>query len=73
MKRHRVRIPIPALLYLPEGRHIPVTLPVGAILIPSSRPSATLFGMVGVYWEGRHYSIYPKDLVRDTDIVDHAR
>jgi hypothetical protein len=25
--------------------------------------------MVGVYWEGRHYSVYPKDLVRNAERI----
>jgi hypothetical protein len=72
MTQYRLRIPMPAILDKPGGRHIPVTLPAGAMLVQSSQPSTTLFGMVGVYWEGRHYSVYPKDLVRATERVEGA-
>ena len=70
MTRHRIRVPMPAILNMPRDRHIPVTIPVGAIVVQSSRPSATLFGMVGIYWEGRHYSVYLTDLVRAAERVE---
>jgi len=38
-------------------------LPVGAVLDDSSRHSVTLEGKVGVYSEGRHYSVSLKDLL----------
>jgi hypothetical protein len=70
MTRHRLKVSMPAILNMPGDRHIPVTLPAGAIVVESSRLSATLFGMVGIYWEGRHYSVYPTDLLRATERVE---
>ncbi len=51
---------------------VSVTLPVGALLNESSQPSTTLLGMAGVYWEGRHYSVYPKDLLKKAERVSTA-
>jgi hypothetical protein len=64
---YRVMAPIQALLDKREAEGVSVTLPVGAVLYESSHHSSTLFGMVGVVWEGRHYSIYPKDLFAKTE------
>ncbi len=69
MTQYRLRLPMRAILEKPGGRQVQVTLPAGAMLEGSSRPSTTLFGMVGVCWEGRHYSVYPKDLVRKAERV----
>jgi len=69
MARYRLRLPMRAILDKPGGEQVEVKLPAGAILEDSSRTSSTLFGMVGVYWEGRHYSVYPKELVRNAERV----
>ena len=69
MVRYRLRLPIRAILDKPGGQQVEVTLPAGVILEDSSRSSSALFGMVGVYWEGRHYSVYPKELVRNGERV----
>jgi len=69
MMRYRLQHPMRAILDKPGGQQVEVTLPAGAILEDSSRPSLTLFGMIGVYWEGRHYSVYPKDLLRSAERV----
>ncbi len=70
MTRYRLKIRIRAILDKPGGQHVPVTLPAGALLIQSTQPSTTLLGMTGVYWEGRHYSVYPRDLLRAAARVD---
>jgi len=57
MTRYRVSGPIPAIYHTPEGAELRVTLPVGAVLVESVVQSKTLFGMVGVYWEKRPYSV----------------
>jgi hypothetical protein len=52
-----------------------VTIPVGALLVRPSQPqekSTTLFGMVGVFWEDRHYSVYPNDLALKAELVEIA-
>jgi len=69
MARYRLRYPMRAMLDKPEGEQVEIALPAGAMLEDSNRSSTTLFGMVGVYWEGRHYSVYPKDLVRNAERI----
>ena len=72
--RYRLSAPIRAILDKPDG-YAPVTIPVGALLVRPSQPqekSTTLFGMVGVYWEDRHYSVYPNDLALKAERVETA-
>lgn len=69
MARYRLKASMPAILNRPRGQQLSVIIPAGAILDDSSQPSSTLFGMVGVYWEGRPYSVYPKDLVQRAERV----
>jgi hypothetical protein len=54
------------------GERVSVILPAGAVLKSSSQRSTTLLGMVGVYWKGRHYSVYPKDLFQKAERVSTA-
>jgi len=42
------------------------------VLRDSSQASTTLLGMIGVWWEGRHYSVYLKDLLRKAERVFSA-
>jgi hypothetical protein len=72
--RYCLKAPIRAILDKPDG-YVSVTIPVGACLVRPSQPqekSTTLFGMVGVYWEDRHYSIYPNDLALKAELVETA-
>ena len=69
MARYRLKASMPAILNKPRGQQVSVMLPVGAILQDSSQPSGILLGMVGVYWEGRHYSVYPRDLIHRAERV----
>jgi hypothetical protein len=72
--RYRLTRPIRAIFDKLEG-HVPVDLPAGTVLIrysPASENSTTLFGMVGVYWEGRHYSVYLNDLLFKAENVENA-
>ncbi len=48
---------------MPGGRKESVMIPAGVVLDDSSRHSATLEGKVGVYWDGRHYSVSLRDLL----------
>jgi len=66
---YRLKEPIAAILNKPGGEHIAVTIPEGALLDPSTKPSTTLFGMIGIWWEGRHYSVYPRDLVHRAERI----
>jgi hypothetical protein len=70
--RYRLKVPISAILDKPGGEQISVTLPAGTMLRPTSQPSTTLLGMVGVYWEERHYSILLRDLLHKTERVEGA-
>ena len=56
----------------PEGVKRRVTLPVGAVLVESVQRSGTLKGMIGVYWEGRHYSVFLRDLLQKTERIATA-
>ena len=49
-----------------------VTLPAGAVLTETSQPSGTVIGMIGIYWEGRHYSIHLRDLLMNGELVSTA-
>lgn len=72
--RYRLTRPIRAVFDKLEG-HISVELPAGTVLTrfsPASENSTTLFGMIGVYWEGRHYSVYLNDLLFKTEQVESA-
>jgi hypothetical protein len=74
MSRYRLMAPIPAIYHAPEGAEIAdlrVTLPAGAVLVESVLQS-TLFGMVDVYRERRHYSVHGRDLFRNAQLVSAA-
>ncbi len=75
MSRYRLTAPMRAIYQAPEGAEIAdlrVTLPAGAVLIESVQRNGTLRGMVGVYWEGRHYSVFLRDLLQKTQCISAA-
>ena len=75
MARYRLTAPIGAIYQAPAGAEIAdlrVTLPAGGVLIESIQRNGTLKGMVGVYWEGRHYSVFLRDLLRKTERISAA-
>ena len=75
MTRYRLTASISAIRHPPAGAEIAdrrVKLPAGATLYESVEPSGTLTGMIGVYWEGRHYSIFLRDLLQKTERVANA-
>lgn len=75
MTRYRLTAPIPAIRHPPAGAEIAdrrVKLPAGAMLYESVEPSGTLTGMIGVYWEGRHYSVFLRDVLRRTERISAA-
>jgi len=75
MEKYQVKASIRAILDKPGGEQASVMIPAGAILIRFSQPpekSTTLFGMVGVYWQERHYSVYPNDLLIRAERVSTA-
>jgi hypothetical protein len=61
-----------AILNKMGGAEITVTLPAGAMLRESSQRSRTVPGMVGVYWENRHYSVFLRDLLEKAELVANA-
>ncbi len=72
LSRYRLKAPIVAILDKPGGQHISLTIPAGAILLDSPHTSTTLRGMVGVYWEGLHYSVFFKDMLKNAEMVEGA-
>ena len=74
MSRYRLTTPMRAIYQAPEGAEIAdlrVMLPAGAALIESVVLS-TIFGMVDVYWERRHYSVHRRDLFQKAKLVSAA-
>jgi hypothetical protein len=72
MARYSLKVPIPAIHDGRDGSEVRVTLPAGAMLMESPQHPTTLMGMVGVYWEGRHYSVHPRDLFKKAERVSTA-
>ena len=72
MAQYQVTAPMLAIWDEAVGQRVFVTIPVGAILRDSSEPSTTLLGLVGIYWEGRHYSISFRDLITKAQGVQSA-
>jgi hypothetical protein len=72
MGKYSIKDPISAILHKPGGEQVSVTLPAGAVLQESTQRSTTLLGMVGVYWEGRHYSVALSELLKKTELVSTA-
>jgi hypothetical protein len=69
MAKLRLKTPIPAILHVPGGEKQSVELPAGAVVEEASRHSGTIEGKVGVYWQGRHYSVSLKDLFTKAETV----
>ena len=69
MARYELKAEISATLHSPGGKKESVTLPVGAVLDEATRHSSTIEGKVGVYWEGRHYSISLRDLLTKANVL----
>jgi hypothetical protein len=67
--QYQVTAPILAILDEAVGKRTTVTIPVGAVLQDSTQPTTTLLGLVGVYWEGRHYSVSFRDLINKAQCV----
>ena len=72
LSRYRLHTPLSAILDKPGGQQISVTIPIGAMLLDSPHTSTTLAGMVGVFWEGQHYSVFFNDLLKNAEIVQGA-
>ena len=72
MSHYRLKAPISATLDNSGGLQPSVRIPAGAVLSDFSKPSTTLLGMIGVYWEGRHYSVFFKDMLKNAEFVKSA-
>ena len=70
--RHSLKASILATDRTPEGVKRRVMVPAGAVLVESVQHSGTLRGMIGVYWEGRHYSVFLRDLLKKAERVSTA-
>src|SRR5690242_8849309 len=70
--QYQVTAPLLAVFDQEVGRRVTVTIPVGAVLHDSAQPTTTLLGLVGVYWEGRHYSVSFRDLIKKAQCVRGA-
>lgn len=67
MAKYEVKDRLPAVWHKPGGQKESVMLPAGALIEEASRHSGTLEGKVGVYWDGKHYSVSLKDLLTKAD------
>ena len=72
LSRYRLKAPLSATLDKPGGQNVSVTIPTGAMLLDSLHTSTTLPEMVGVYWEGLHYSVFLDELLKTAEIVQSA-
>ena len=68
MAKYKLKAEIPATFHKPGGGQEPVSLPLGAVLEEASRHSSTIAGKIGVYWEGRHYSVSMRDLLTKAEV-----
>jgi len=72
MPQYQVKAPMLAIFDEVVGKRATVTIPVGAVLHDSKQPTTTLLGLVGVFWEGRHYSVSFRDLLKKAECVQSA-
>jgi hypothetical protein len=70
--RYRLKAPISAILNKPDRQQVSVKIPAGVVLHETSVHSTTLFGLIGVLWEGRHYSVALNDLLKNADRIKTA-
>jgi hypothetical protein len=70
--QYQVKDPMSAISDQSKGKRVTVTIPVGAVLHDSSTPTTTILGLVGVYWEGRHYSVSFRDLIKKAQCIRSA-
>jgi PAS domain S-box-containing protein len=69
---YRLTAPLRAVWDKAGGERVSVMLPAGAVLKSSSQHTTTLLGMIGVHWNGQHYSVYPKELLQKAERVSTA-
>jgi hypothetical protein len=69
MAKYKLKAEIPATLHRPGGAHESVVLPMGAVIEEASRHSSTIAGKIGVYCDGRHYSISMRDLLTKAEVI----
>ena len=70
--RYCLKAPVSAILDKADGSIVSVKIPAGAVLHEASTHSTTLFGLVGVLWEGRHYSVTLRELLKNALRVESA-
>ena len=72
MIRYSLKASILAMYLTPAGVKRRAMLPAAAVLVESVQRSGTLKGMIGVFWEGRHYSVSLRDLLQKAERVSTA-
>lgn len=72
MSQYRIKAPLAALLNQRGGIKRSVMIPAGAVLHESSKHTTTLAGMVGLYWEKRHYSVCVNELLKNSERVQNC-
>ena len=69
--KYRLKAPTAAVYHTPEGGELRVMLPARAIVTESSQHS-TSKEMVAILWEGRHYEVRRKDLLKTAERISTA-
>ncbi len=72
MSLYRLKAPISATLDNSGGLKLSTKIPAGAVLYDSPKHSTTLIGTIGVYWEGRHYSVSLQDMLKYAEFSQSA-
>jgi len=70
--KYRLKAPTPAVYHTPEGGELRVMLPARAIVTESSQHSTSSKEMVAILWEGRHYEVRRKDLLKTAERISTA-
>ena len=72
MSLYRLKAPILATLDNSGGLKLLIKIPAGAVLHDSPKHCTTFFGKVGISWEGRHYSVFLQDMLKNAEFVQSA-
>jgi hypothetical protein len=70
--KYRLKAPTPAVYHTPEGGELRVMLPARAIVTESSQHSTSSKEMVAILWEGRHYEVRRKDMLKTAERISTA-
>ena len=70
--KYRLKAPTPAVYHTPEGGELRVMLPARAIVTESSQHSTSSKEMLAILWEGRHYEVCRKDMLKAAERISTA-